>query len=132
MNTRYSILLALALCAVSLHGRTPTDTCYICLTRSEAVQAADSALRGQSVARTLAITHALYVLSRRDVSDLTERSIAQGVQVDALRKSLAISTDMNAAAAKELRRNKGKATRKALGWILVAFASGYILHDALR
>ena len=120
----------LALCAGSLLGQINTDTCYICLTRSEALQAADSALTGQSAARRLAITHALYVLQGRDVSDLKKISTAQGVQVDALQKSLSISQGMNAAAAKELRRNKGKATRKAIGWILGAGAVGYILGNA--
>lgn len=92
----------------------------------------DSALWGQSAARTLAITRALYILRGNDVSDLTGINAAKDVQITALKKSLAVSQDMNAAAAKELRRNKGKATRKALGWILGALASGYILHDALR
>ena len=122
----------LALCAGSLRGQTTTDTCYICLTRSEAIQAADSALWGQSAARTLAITRALYILRGNDVADLTGINAAKDVQVEALKKSLIMAQDMNAAAAKELRRNKGKATRKALGWILGALASGYILHDALR
>ena len=127
---RHSILLVLALCAGSLLGQINTDTCYICLTRNEALQAADSALTGQSSARRLAITHALYVLQGRDVSDLKKISTAQGVQVDALQKSLSISQGMNAAAAKELRRSKGKATRKAIGWILGAGAVGYILGNA--
>ena len=79
------------------------------------------------MARRLAITHALYVLSRRDVSDLKELNTAQGVQMDALRKSLSISEGMNKAAAKELRRSKGKATRKVIAWVLGALASGYLL-----
>ena len=122
----------LALCAGSLRGQTTTDTCYICLTRSEAIQAADSALWGQSAARTLAITRALYVLRGRDIADMKAISKAKDAQVEALKKSLAISQDMNAAAAKELRRSRGKATCKAIAWILGAFASRYILHDALR
>ena len=119
----------LALCAGSLRGQTTTDTCYICLTRSEAIQAADSALWGQSAARTLAITRALYVLQGRDLLDLKAIGAAKDTQIATLKNSLNLSQDMNAAAAKELRRNKGKVTRKAIAWILGAFASGYILHD---
>lgn len=92
----------------------------------------DSALWGQSAARTLAITRALYVLRGRDIADMKAISKAKDAQVEALKKSLAISQDMNAAAAKELRRNKGKATRKTIACIIGALASGYILHDALR
>ena len=127
---RHSILLALALCAGSLLGQINTDTCYICLTRSEALQAADSALTGQSAARRLAITHALYVMQGRDLLDLKAIGSAKDTQITVLKNSLNVSQDMNAAAAKELRRNKGKATRKAIGWILGAGAVGYILGNA--
>lgn len=66
----------------------------------------------------------------RDITDLKAIVKGKDVQVEALRRSLAVAQDMNAAAAKEGRRNKGKATRKTLGWALGAFACGWILHEA--
>ena len=66
------------------------------------------------------------------MADLTGINAAKDVQIATLKNSLNLSQDMNAAAAKELRRNKGKATRKTIACIIGALASGYILHDALR
>lgn len=66
----------------------------------------------------------------RDIADLKAIVKGKDVQVEALKKSLAIAQDMNAAAAREARRNRGKATRKALGWALGAFACGWLLHAA--
>lgn len=66
------------------------------------------------------------------MSDLTGINAAKDVQITALKKSLAIAQDMNAAAAKQIRRNKGKATRKAIGWILGAGAFAYVLGSAER
>ncbi len=90
----------------------------------------DSTLWGQSAARRLAITHALYVLQGRDVADLKAIGAAKDAQVEALKKSLDIAQRMNATAAAEIRRGKGKATRKALGWIAGSLALGYILGSA--
>lgn len=90
----------------------------------------DSALWGQSAARRLAITHALYVLQGRDVEDLKAVVAAKDAQVKALKKSLDIAQGMNATAAAEIRRGKGRATRKALGWISGSLALGYILGRA--
>lgn len=90
----------------------------------------DSALWGQSAARRLAITHAMYVLQGRDVADMKAIGAAKDAQVEALKKSLAIAQGMNATAAAEIRRSKGKATRKALGWIAGSLALGYILGSA--
>ena len=90
----------------------------------------DSALWGQSAARRLAITHALYVLQGKDIADLKAIMAAKDKQVEALKKSLDIAQGMNATAAAEIRRGKGKATRKALGWIAGSLALGYILGSA--
>lgn len=90
----------------------------------------DGALWGQSATRRLAITHALYVLQGKDIADLKGIVKAKDAQVEALRKSLDIAQGMNAASAKAIRRSRGKATRKALGWIAGSLALGYILGSA--
>ena len=90
----------------------------------------DSALWGQSAARRLAITHALYVLQGKDIADLKAIMAAKDKQVEALKKSLDIAQGMNAASAKEIRRGKGRATRKALVWSAGSLALGYILGSA--
>lgn len=119
------------MCAHWSYGQTRTE-CWLCLTKEEALQAADSALGGQFSARSLSIMTALYATRSSEAAQLRKAMIAKDAQTDAQAKAIANLQRVQDLMVKESGKRKGRATRKTFLWIglsgLVGYSTGAIMR----
>ena len=112
------------MCAHWSYGQTRTE-CWLCLTKEEALQAADSALGGQFSARSLAITKVLYVTRTNEAAQLRQALTAKDAQTNAQAKAIENFQRAQDLMVKESRHQKGRATRKTITWIIISALAGY-------
>ena len=126
MTARHLILLALLMCAQWSYGQTPTE-CWLCLTKEEALQAADSALGGQFSARSLAIAKVLYVTRTNESAQLREALTAKDAQTNAQAKAIENFQRIQDLMVKDSRKRKGRATRKTFLYVGIGALLGFVV-----
>lgn len=111
----------------SLSSGQDSTKCYVCLTRSEAIAAADSALLGQSSVRRLKIAAAMFAAKAEEADELRSAIEVGQQEVYALRSAIEQEQRANDLWQTAYKQQKWKATRKTLGWFALAFIAGMIV-----
>jgi hypothetical protein len=113
------------------YGGTNTDSCFVCLTKEEAMQAVDSALLGQSYGRRLPILLAIKASMDRENKQLRLSLDAKDKAALFLGRAMEAKEQEIQGWERAMKAQKRKATKKTFTWVCLGMLAGMLTTEVI-